>query len=202
MTAIGKLLYFIGKTFFAFFFFVFYQPEILNKQNISREEGPVIIMANHQSYLDPPLVGTVFPRQVFFLAKKSLFKNALFGWILKKIGVIPIKRGKPDLGALKRTFRILSAGKCLGIFPEGTRIKEQEIGEIQPGAVLIALKTQAPIIPVGIKNITLKGKTTISIGKPFKLDNYYDRKLNSREKKEVAEIIRSKIKQELKADSN
>ena len=193
----GNILYKIGATFFRIYFKLAHNWKIHGKSN-RVNSGPLIIISNHVSYFDPPLVGSIMKRQVHFLAKKELFKNNIFGWVLRKIGVIPIKRGKPDRKAIKNAFNVLKNKKVLGIFPEGTRHHPEKLGKAKAGVVMIALKSECPILPVGIKYITDNNKNTqVSIGKPFTLDEFYNKKLNRDEKKEVGNLLMDKIKNEL-----
>ncbi|MFW6278654.1 MAG: lysophospholipid acyltransferase family protein [Bacillota bacterium] len=192
----GESLYLLGKYLFKIYYFIRHRRIIEGRENIP-DSGPLIVMANHQSYCDPPLLGTILNRRIYFLAKKELFDTPVFGWVLNKIGVIPIKRGKPDLKALRRSFAVLKENKVLGVFPEGTRNKPGSNRKAQPGAVLIALKSKAPILPVGIKNITKNKRTRVSIGQPFTLDDFYDRKLDSEEKKRAGKVIMDKIETEI-----
>ncbi|MFW6269781.1 MAG: lysophospholipid acyltransferase family protein, partial [Bacillota bacterium] len=135
-------------------------------------------------------------RQIHFMAKEELFKNPVLGYLLRKIGQFPVKRGKPDRAALKKAFEILKNGGILGIFPEGTtRGKNQELRKAKSGAVLIPIKTETPILPVGI-NFTGR-KLKVSVGKPFTLDKYYNRKLSREERKEAGQIIMNKIEKEI-----
>ena len=192
-----NLLYRLGRRLFKFFFFIFHRRKIYGLENVP-ESGPVIIMANHISYLDPPLIGSILDRQVFFIAKKELFKNKLFEWVFDNLGVIPIKRGKADLGAIRSAFKVLRSEQVLGIFPEGTRHEPDDMGQAQPGSVTIAIKSQAPIVPIGIKDISGLQKTKVSVGKPFKLEQFFDKKINKDVKKEAGQIIMAKIKDEIK----
>ncbi|MFW5998310.1 MAG: lysophospholipid acyltransferase family protein [Halanaerobiaceae bacterium] len=198
----GKLLYITGYILFRLYFFIFHRWEIKGKNNRPKK-GPLIVVANHVSNLDPPAVGCLMNRQVYFLAKKELFSNPLFSWVLKKIGVISIKRGTPDRGALKKSLNILKNNKVLGLFPEGTRNKPGNIGKAKAGVILIALKSQSPILPVAIKNIkSNKQRTKVSIGKPFTLDQFYDKKLTREEKNEAGKLIMNKIKTEFNKINN
>lgn len=193
----GKLFYIIGYILFNIYFRLVHNWKIKGKNNLP-ERGQVIVVANHISALDPPLIGSVLNRHIYFMAKEELFSNPLFGWVFKKIGVFPVKRGKPDRKALKRALEILKQEKVLGLFPEGTRHKEGSLGEAKAGAILIALKSRSPIVPVGIKNINSNShKTSVAIGKPFTLEQYYDKKLSREEKKEAGAYIMNKIQQQI-----
>ncbi len=193
----GKILYMFAYYTVNLYFKLIHRWEVKGKPNLP-ENGPLIVMANHISEFDPPIVGCVLNRQVFFMAKEELFKSPFWGWVFRKIGVFPVKRGKPDLKAVRKALQILKSGKVLGLFPEGTRHKPGNMGEIQLGAVMISLKSKSPILPIGIKNVKNNRKLTVSIGKPFTLAKYYDRRLSRQEKKEVGEYIKEKIRAELK----
>jgi len=118
-------------------------------------------------------------------------------FILKQIGSFPVKRGTPDKKAIRRSLEILKNDKVLCMFPEGTRIKGDKLGEAKPGVTLIALMSESPILPVGIKHADENSPLQVSVGKPFTLDKYYDKKLTREEKSEVGEIIMKKIKIEI-----
>jgi len=135
-------------------------------------EGPLIIACNHISIWDPIMVGCALPRQVYFMAKDSLFAYPVFGEILRLLGAFPVKRGQGDIGAIKRSLAILKEGKVLGIFPEGTRSKTGDIQEAMAGIVLIMEKSKAPVLPVkvyGSSNLLQqkRGEMGIIIGKPI-----------------------------------
>ena len=105
-------------------------------------------MSNHLSYLDPIAVGTACPRKVSFMAKDTLFNYPfLRGW-LKAVGAIPVKRGAPDLSAIKTAMHNAASGKGLALFPEGTRrTKENAFIDPEPGAGFLADKLNVPVIP-------------------------------------------------------
>jgi len=189
----GKILYLIARFLFLLYFLFFLKWKINGKEN-RPAKGPLVIMSNHISALDPPVVGCIMNRQVYFMAKEELFKNRIVSWALKKIGAFPVKRGKPDLKAFKNAFMILKKGQVLGIFPEGTRYIPGSPGRAKSGAVIIPIKTRVPILPVGIKyDQGLK----ISIGESFTLDKYYDRKLSKEDIKEAGDLIMKKISAEI-----
>ena len=171
--------------------------KIYGRENIPKN-GALIVAGNHMSMIDPLVLGTSIDRITRFMAKKELFKFPPFGWYLKKIGCIPVKRGKGDLEAMKTSLKILRNGEVLGIFPEGTRNKTGKIGKAHLGMVTLALKVKAPIIPCGISNV-IKGKRpiTVRIGQPIHLDQYYHQKLSKQKKDEIARLVMTRIAQQI-----
>lgn len=113
--------------------------------------GPVILAANHQSFLDPPFAGSASDRGIYFLARKSLLDGPFFGWLLPKLNVIPVDSdsGK-DRTALKALIRILRAGEGTLVFPEGGRTPDGNLQPALPGVGLIIAKTLAPVVPIRI----------------------------------------------------
>ena len=112
-------------------------------------EMPMIVIGNHQSWLDPVVMG--FPikkRQVTFMGKKELAANGLIRGILKEAGVILVDRHNTDMEAMRACMKALRGGEILGIFPEGTRHHEGVMQEMETGVAMIALRSGAPVIPV------------------------------------------------------
>jgi 1-acyl-sn-glycerol-3-phosphate acyltransferase len=110
-------------------------------------EGPVLLVANHSSVLDPPLVGGVCPRQLTFLAKAELFQVPGFGGFIRRLGAQPLRREGADPSALRTAQRVLAEGKALLVFPEGTRGPEGVLREPKLGAALLAVQSGATVIP-------------------------------------------------------
>lgn len=190
----NKIMYRIVRGLFKFYFKYILRWKITGAEH-RPPEGSLVIMANHVSFFDPPVVGCIMNRPVHFMAKEELFSIPLLSWIIKKIGAFPVKRGKPDRTALKKSFKVLKNNEVLSIFPEGTRHKPGNPGKARSGAVIIPIKMKAPILPVGIK---YKGmRLFVSIGKPFTLEKYYDRDLKKEEIRAAGELIMKKIKKEL-----
>ncbi len=189
----NNILYQSALLAFRIYFRIFCNWQISGRSNVP-SEGPLIVMANHISYLDPPLIGCILNRRVNFMAKEELFRNPIAGWALRKVGAFPVKRGRADRKAIKKAFSVLREEEVLGIFPEGTRHRPEKPGKAQSGAVMIVLKSRAPVLPVGIKFVGDK-KVKASIGKPFQLDQYYDRKLSRDELGEAGELIMDNIKE-------
>src|SRR5688500_10644268 len=116
-------------------------------------QGPLIVVANHMSNADPPLVaGWLSPRlgrQLHILAKESLFVGPV-GAILRRLGATPVRIGGSDIEAYRVARGVLDRGEVLCIFPEGTRSPDGRIAEAKPGVAMLATRTSAPILPVGV----------------------------------------------------
>lgn len=113
--------------------------------------GPCLIASNHQSMLDPPLIGGLLPEEIAFVARKTLFENPFFGWIIRGCRALPLDRDDVDLGAIRRALAVLAEGRKLLIFPEGTRSADGVLMPAKAGAGLLALKSGVPVIPVRIR---------------------------------------------------
>ncbi|MEW6685524.1 MAG: lysophospholipid acyltransferase family protein [Candidatus Edwardsbacteria bacterium] len=125
--------------------------KIKGRQKIP-EKGGVIIVSNHLSYLDPPLLGAAVNREIYFLAKEELFKhNRIFTWLLTAFNAIPLKRGGGNKKAIKTALEVLKTDRILAIFPEGTRSKTGKLLPMKSGAAWLASLTKVPILPVYIK---------------------------------------------------
>jgi 1-acyl-sn-glycerol-3-phosphate acyltransferase len=134
--------------------------------------GPLVVAANHRSYLDPPLLGTWFPRVLHYMAKRELFANPLIGAILRSVHAFPVERDRPDLGAIKYALEMLKRGECIGIFPEGRR-NSDGAAKARGGAILIAATARCPIVPVGLVRTDLAvrrwrgARVEVRIGAPL-----------------------------------
>jgi 1-acyl-sn-glycerol-3-phosphate acyltransferase len=114
------------------------------------QSGPVILVMNHQSYLDPPLAGSTCDRPIYFLARRTLLNVPLLGWVLPKLNVIPVNQEGVDRSAIKAVIRVLQAGNGVLMFPEGSRTLDGNIQAAEPGLGLIIAKTLAPVVPMRI----------------------------------------------------
>jgi 1-acyl-sn-glycerol-3-phosphate acyltransferase len=136
---------------FRIFFKIFFLYRLRGRENIP-DSGAYIVCANHTSWFDPPLVGSVLPQmRVHFMAKEELFHIFILGAIIRRLGAFPVKRDKADRRALKKAIQILEEDKVVGLFPEGTRIKGGELGQPFHGPALIALTSKKPVLPVAVK---------------------------------------------------
>ena len=162
-----KVLRFVLQIIFG----ILFRPKILGKENVPMTGG-MIMAANHLSNWDPPMVGTYMPRPVAYMAKEELFVPVL-GDIYRLLGAFPVRRGGADRAAIKHGIDILESNQVLAIFPEGTRSKTGELGKAQPGALMMASKVKAPIVPACIIGTDYKRhgriwpKVTVRFGKPM-----------------------------------
>lgn len=113
-------------------------------------EGSVLIASNHQSFLDPPLIGNLYDTEMWYLARKSLFRG-FAAWLYPRWNAIPVDQDRPDMASLKTIIRLLKEGKRVLVFPEGERTLDGNLGETQPGIGLMAVKSGATIQPVRIR---------------------------------------------------
>ena len=144
------------------------------------QHGPLIVVLNHINWLDVPLLmARAAPRRVVGLAKVESWESPLLGALLDLWGTIPLRRGEADMGALRRALAVLRTGDIVAVFPEGTRSGHGRLQEGQPGAVLLALHSGAPILPVvhyGGERLSANLKRLrrtdlhITVGRPFYLD--------------------------------
>jgi 1-acyl-sn-glycerol-3-phosphate acyltransferase len=113
-------------------------------------KGGVLLLANHQSYLDPVLVSVHLSRPVSFLARSNLFENPYFGRFIRLLHAFPVRLGEGDVGAVKEMIRQLNAGNVVNVYPEGSRTNDGEIGPIEKGVALVIRKADAAVVPVVI----------------------------------------------------
>ena len=145
--------------------------------------GPVIIASNHLNDADPGILCTRIDRVIVFMTKIELFKIPGLAQFLRAFGAFPVRRGEADLGALRVASAVLAEGRALCIFPEGTREGPPEIlAKAHPGAALLALRQDVPIVPVAIQgsgrlgmpkmflHLQRRQHVTLTIGEPFKLE--------------------------------
>lgn len=165
---------------------VLYRLEVAGRENIP-VAGPVVMAVNHQSYLDPVLVGLLSTRPVHFMAKSELWGIPLMGLAVEALKAFPVRRGRPDIGSVKRAIALLRAGEVLGLFPEGTRIRgRSSLGPAQAGVALVAIDGQALVVPVGItgtERVVPEGrwfprfpKLRVTAGRPISTDGYTTRR--------------------------
>lgn len=160
-------------SFFAGMFGFFYNIKVEGKENIPENDG-FLVCSNHFSATDPIKIGYAFKgHQLFFMAKKELFKVPVLSYLIKVLGAFPVDRAKADVGAIRHMLSLLESGESAAMFPQGTRHPEEDPRNtaIKTGAGMIAAKTGASVVPVFIDQKNFKHrvfrKTRIIIGKPI-----------------------------------
>jgi 1-acyl-sn-glycerol-3-phosphate acyltransferase len=133
----------------------------------------VILAANHVSFLDPPVLGVGCRRPVIFLAREDLFVLPFWGWVIKYLGVLPLKRESADLRATKEALKKLKAGKVVAIFPEGTRSADGNLQAPQKGVGFLAAQSQAAVVCAYITGTEKALPRHAKSFKPAKIKIYY-----------------------------
>lgn len=142
---VWNLIQIVLQTFFCFWL----GYRAFGYRRIDDEPGALILI-NHQSYLDPLLVGLPLTRPISFLARENLFDVPLVGWVLRKTHVLPINQEAAGTTSIRKLIERVNDGWLVGIFPEGTRSESGDIGVIKPGFATIVRRAKKPVIPVGI----------------------------------------------------
>ena len=139
------MLYFLLKPLCVIAFAIFFRFRGYRADRVPTEGG-FILASNHQSFLDPVLLGLGLRRQIGFVARSTLFKNPLFSALIRALGAVPIERDKGDMGALRSVKDALRSGRILVMFPEGTRTRDGTVGRCKAGAAISARAARAPIV--------------------------------------------------------
>ena len=174
---IQKLIYKLVSKLFVYPIYKFvFKGHLIGRDNIPQKES-FIMVSNHGSLLDPPLLGHALGRNISFMAKAELFKIPFLGFIIRACGAYPVKRGIADKNTIKTACKKLSNDNCIGIFIDGTRQKNGRVNKPKQGAALLAFKNQKLLLPVAIVNshrvmrfkfcIPLFSTIVIKVGKPI-----------------------------------
>jgi len=158
------------------YFSLFYRLKITGLENLPK--GPAIIAPNHVSFFDPPIIAASCKEEVYFLARSSLFEQPFWGGIIKRLNAYPVAGTAQDLASMKLICQLLKENKKVTIFPEGIRSEDGELAKIKSGIGMLAMRSEAPIVPVYIDgtfdawNKFRKfpkpwGKISCSFGKPI-----------------------------------
>jgi 1-acyl-sn-glycerol-3-phosphate acyltransferase len=172
-----RWIYWLGWMAFGAAFRTIFGMKIVGEENLITE-GPVLVASNHESFLDPPLIGNLYKTEMTFLARKTLFVG-LGAWLYPKWNAIPVDQDRPDMGSLKTIIRKLKQGERVCVFPEGERTLDGKLGAAAPGIGLIAVKSDAVVQPVrisGARDALPRGsgkirfaRITVTVGKPIRL---------------------------------
>ena len=141
--------YYVGRLMVRILLLLLTRWQVKGRENIPNQ-GPVLVVANHLSLADPPLLGVSLGRKAIFMAKKELFRFRFIGYFIGGFGAFPVHRGQLDRKALRQAGQVLAQGLALVMFPEGMRSRSGRLRPAFPGSALIALRSGVPILPVGI----------------------------------------------------
>ncbi len=141
--------YFIGWSIFRFIYATYFRWKIFTPENVP-QTGPVVLAANHASFIDPPLVGSALPRDINYLARESLFRFPIIGAILRSWNAVPVDRDGGGAKGLKMILDRLNKGGAIILFPEGTRTRDGKLQPARSGIGLTVIKSDAPVIPVRV----------------------------------------------------
>ena len=177
-----RLLYFVCVKLIRLFLVVFCRWQVTGRGNVPCIGG-TIIAPNHISYLDPPVAGSAFDRQIFFMAKAELFEVPFLGWLIRQYGAFPVRRGVADRVALRQAERLLCAGEAVMVFPEGTRSADGRLMPSELGIAMLALRTGATVLPIGVDGtdrampmhslVIRPARVRIRIGPPLRFDDLH-----------------------------
>lgn len=158
---------------------ILYRHRVYGVEHVCK--GPAIIASNHVSFLDPPIIAISSPEEVFFLARKTLFKKNGFGLLIRALNALPVSGQASDHRVFKQILQILKEGKKLILFPEGERSFDNVFLPIKPGIALLISRSNVPVIPVYLHGVheawargksfpRLWGKTVCIFGSPLEFD--------------------------------
>ena len=173
------LSYWLGHRLFSEIARGFFDYRVVGRENIDIP-GAALIISNHVSFMDPPLVGIAFDEPLHFLAKKSLFDNPIAGAIFRSWQAIPVDQDAPGPGSLKAVMRQLRAGEKVIIFPEGNRSEDGNFQKPENGVGLVIAKAGVPVIPARVfgafealprhRTLPQPSRVTVVYGRPWNVD--------------------------------
>jgi 1-acyl-sn-glycerol-3-phosphate acyltransferase len=146
---VNPLLYLLARVVLLPFFLVYFRLERIGAEHLPRS-GPLILAANHRSFLDPFVIGALTRRPVYYMAKRELFAHRWLAWLLNSLGAFPIDRGAGDEDAMATACAILARGDCVVIFPEGTRTRSGPLRHPHRGVGRLALQSGARVVPIAV----------------------------------------------------
>jgi 1-acyl-sn-glycerol-3-phosphate acyltransferase len=169
------VVYWLARAVLQPFFHLYFRLSRIGREHVPAD-GPVIFCANHRSFLDPFIIGTITRRPMYYVAKSELFRHRVIGWFLNALGAFPVNRGQGDRDFLATAKAILERGDSVLMFAEGTRIRPGALGRPKRGVGRLALETGVPVVPVAIigteavrKGILIRPhKVRVRIGSPLR----------------------------------
>lgn len=188
-------LYSFAKILIKPLLFILYRPRFIGREKIPRE-GKLILASNHISNLDPVFQCAGIKRVLYFMAKIELFKNPVFGWILRHLHAFPVHRGAGDSGAINYAEKIIESGDILAIYPEGTRSKTGVPMRGKAGVAMLAYSGKCDVLPVSVYcdgKVRLFKKYTVRIGDVIPYESLGIKEGKPSEFKSAANMVMEKI---------
>ncbi len=178
---LGRIVYASSRQFFRLIGAVFFRYRVMGREHWP-VTGGALVCSNHQSFLDPIIIGCTCDRRLHYMARKNLFDGAFFRWLIGLYNAFPVEREGMGIGGLKETLRRLKHGEMVVIFPEGTRTEDGFIRELHPGFVAVARRAKQPIVPLamdGAFDAWPKGRKlprchpiSVAVGEPIGFDEF------------------------------
>lgn len=197
------LFYYITIWSFYFFFLIYNRVRVRGKSELKKflreHKAPVILAANHESYLDPPIIAATYPGRLRYIAWEDLFRRRFLGFLIKNLGAVPVSHENRSSAAtlLRQVIGFIENGQSVLIFPEGQRTLDGKLQPLEGGVALLAAKTGAPIVPVWLegpyeslppgKGFPKPVKISVTYGEPIKITDLPN---DMNEKDRRAEILK------------
>ena len=172
---------------------------VYGRENVPAS-GPFLLVSNHQSYFDPFLCTVFIKRMLGYLARDTLFSNRFFGWLLRSVNAVPLKRGSADLGAIRIILSKLKTGNAICLYPEATRTPDGKIAEFKGGIGLLCRRAEVPVVPMIIdgafeawprdkKLFSFRSQISISYGEPIMPEQ-----LKQLDAREIARMLTERLR--------
>lgn len=188
-------VYFIGWSFYRTLFATYFRWRVYNPERVPMS-GPVILAANHASFLDPPLVGSGLKRDINYLARKSLFRYPGLGAILRAVNAVPVDRDGGGAAGLKAIMDRLHDGGAIILFPEGTRTRDGKLQPARSGIGLTVIKSEAPVVPVRVFGTYEAWGRHVKIPRPHRVTVKYGRPMGFEKlRAEAKECSKTRLKE-------
>ena len=166
----------IARAICTFTICILYRVRVFGRKNVPTK-GPVLLLSNHQSFLDPIFSQSTIWRNFYFIARQSLFEMKFLGPLINSLNTVSIKRDQADVAAMKTIIELLKKNRSVCLYPEGTRTSDGTIAEIKPGFGLLSRRSGAMVVPVVIegafecwprnRKFPKLGRVAVSYGSPF-----------------------------------
>jgi 1-acyl-sn-glycerol-3-phosphate acyltransferase len=191
----GSLPFRVAQAFCRFAFTTLFDVKLWGVEHVP-PTGGVLLVSNHQSILDPVLLGLGLPRPLSYMAKSELFEgNALFDKLIRSLGAFPVRQGGSATGAIKETIERLQEGRALNIFPEGSRTDTGEVADFQNGIALVVRKAKVPVVPAAISGSfeAFPNGTKYPVRKPIRVMYGPPMLLHDRKPDQIVSALRAEV---------